>query len=67
MSYEASFKGWDKLELDDLLVAYRKAKADVYFENSFPTAIQFADYEQDILGILKNLLKTPSRTTASLR
>jgi len=56
MSYEAIFKGWDSLTLSDLLVAYRKAKADCYFENSFPTAIKFADYEQNLLDNLKNLL-----------
>ncbi|ASV98999.1 RNA-directed DNA polymerase [Paraburkholderia aromaticivorans] len=57
MSYVANFKGWDKLDLKDLLVAYRKAKADCYFENTFPTAIKFAEYEQDLLLNLKSLLK----------
>jgi hypothetical protein len=56
MSYTATFKGWDELDQADLLVAYRKAKADVYFENSFPTAIKFADYEQNLLENLNNLL-----------
>lgn len=56
MSYQATFKGWDKLDRSDLLVAYRKAKADVFFENSFPTAIKFAEYEQDLLANLDALL-----------
>ncbi|MES9811666.1 MAG: RNA-directed DNA polymerase [Candidatus Thiodiazotropha sp.] len=56
MSYQAVFKGWDELEQADLLVAYRKAKADVFFENIFPTAIKFADFEQDLLVNLDNLL-----------
>lgn len=45
MSYQAQFNGWDSLTLTDLLVAYRKAKADCFFENCFPTAINFAEYE----------------------
>lgn len=57
MSYQADFKGWDELERSDLLVAYRKAKADVFFENSFPTAIKFADYEQGLLIHLDDLLE----------
>ena len=56
MSYQAIFKGWSNLALADLIVAYRKAKADVFFENTFPSAIKFADYEQDLIGNLENLL-----------
>ncbi len=57
MSYQANFTGWDNLTLADLLVAYRKAKADVFFENTFPTAIKFAEYEQDLLANLESLLQ----------
>ena len=57
MSYLAQFNGWESLTLSDLLVAYRKAKADCFFENCFPTAINFAEYEQDLLGNLKSLLE----------
>ncbi len=56
MSYRAAFNGWDNLTIEDLLVAYRKAKADCFFENTFPTAIKFAEYEQDLLANLKGLL-----------
>lgn len=56
MSYEARFEGWDSLNIEDLLIAYRKAKADCFFENTFPTAIKFAEYEQDLLANLENLL-----------
>ncbi len=56
MSYEAIFEGWDSLNIEDLLIAYRKAKADCFFENTFPTAIKFAEYEQDLLTNLENLL-----------
>lgn len=57
MGYKAQFNGWDSLTIEDLLVAYRKAKADCFFENTFPTAIKFAEYEQDLLTNLKQLLK----------
>lgn len=56
MGHKAVFKGWDKLELADLLLAYRKAKADCFFENCFPTAANFADYEQALLNNLNRLL-----------
>ncbi|WP_312051093.1 RNA-directed DNA polymerase [Acinetobacter schindleri] len=56
MSYQANFRGWENLQLEDLLVAYRKAKADCFFENTFPTAVKFARYEQNLLKNLNNLL-----------
>ena len=56
MSYQARFEGWDSLTIEDLLIAYRKAKADCFFENTFPTAIKFAEYEQDLLVNLEHLL-----------
>lgn len=56
MGYQASFTGWQKLTLEDLVVAYRKAKADCFFENTFPTAIKFSEYERDLLVNLKALL-----------
>lgn len=56
MTYKAIFTGWHNLTLEDLVVAYRKAKADCFFENTFPTAIKFAEYEQDLLANLKVLL-----------
>ncbi|NHQ80295.1 RNA-directed DNA polymerase [Chromobacterium vaccinii] len=57
MGYKARFTGWENITLEDLLVAYRKAKADCFFENTFPAAIKFADYEQDLLANLEKLLK----------
>jgi|GEM_PF-6548416 len=56
MSYQAQFAGWDALSIEDLLIAYRRAKTDCFFENTFPTAIKFAEYEQDLLTNLQNLL-----------
>ena len=58
MGYQANFTGWQQITLEDLVVAYRKAKADCFFENTFPTAIKFAEYEQDLLGNLKTLLSS---------
>ena len=58
MAYRAKFCGWGGLTLEDLVVAYRKAKADCFFENTFPTAINFAEYEQDLLENLTKLLYT---------
>lgn len=43
MHYQANFTGWQNLILEDLVVAYRKAKADYFFENTFATAIKFAE------------------------
>jgi hypothetical protein len=56
MGYQANFTGWKQITLEDLVVAYRKAKADCFFENTFPAAIKFAEYEQDLLANLKTLL-----------
>ena len=56
MGYQAEFTGWQHITLKDMVVAYRKAKADCFFENTFPTAIKFAEYEQDLLDNLKALL-----------
>lgn len=56
MTYQATFTGWDDLTIEDLLVAYRKAKADSFFENTFPVAIKFAEYEQELLENLQKLL-----------
>ena len=63
MGYSAKFNGWDTLNIEDLLVAYRKAKADCFFENTFPTAIKFADYEQDLLANLSDLLDRLKRNS----
>src|SRR5690606_17770988 len=56
MGYNAQVSGWDSVTIEDLLIAYRKAKADCFFENTFPAAIKFARYEQDLLANLKSLL-----------
>ncbi|WP_158135735.1 RNA-directed DNA polymerase [Photobacterium damselae] len=55
MSYKAKFQGWDRLSITDLLAAYRKAKADCFFENTFPTAVKFAEFEQNLYQNIENL------------
>lgn len=57
MSYKAEFKGWKNLSLTDLMVAYRKAKVDCFMEDGYPSAIDFAEFEENLLGNLKYLLK----------
>ncbi len=55
------FEGWNKVTLHDLLVAYRKAKADCFFENTFPFAAKFAEYELDLVNNLEALLENLRR------
>lgn len=57
MSYYAKFTGWKNLTLSDLLIAYRKAKVDCFFEKGFPSATQFALYEKNLLNNLSKLLE----------
>jgi len=40
MSYQPTFTSWQNLTLEDLMMAYRKAKANCCSENSFSIAIQ---------------------------
>lgn len=56
MSYQPVFSGWENLRIADLLVAYRKAKADCFFENTFPAATKFAEYEKNLLKNLEKML-----------
>lgn len=60
MKYQPKFNGWANLTLMDMIVAYRKAKADCFFEKGFPTAEKFATYEDNLylnLNALLNRLK----------
>ncbi|WP_414609113.1 RNA-directed DNA polymerase [Stenotrophomonas pavanii] len=50
------FSGWGNLSLSDMVVAYRKAKADAFFENTFPVAAKFAEYEKNLHKNLSELL-----------
>jgi len=47
---------WQDLQLQDLFYAYRKAKADCFFERSICIARPFVDYETLLPGKLASLL-----------
>jgi hypothetical protein len=51
-----SIESWQALQLKDLFFAYRKAKADCYFERSICIAQQFATYETEVPARLGALL-----------
>lgn len=52
-----SFTGWNKLQLQDLFYAYRKAKADCYFERITNVADKFVEFESQLVSNLKTLLE----------
>lgn len=53
----SSYKGgWEDITLQDLLFAYRKAKADCFFERSTYETAAFIDYENDLSNNLYNLI-----------
>ncbi|RYG94467.1 MAG: RNA-directed DNA polymerase, partial [Alphaproteobacteria bacterium] len=47
---------WDEIQLEDLFAAFRKAKADCFFERSAYVAEQFAVYENGLFENLQVLL-----------
>jgi hypothetical protein len=47
----------DFISLDDLYVAYRKAKVDAFYERDHVTALDFAYYERYLKHNLKLLLQ----------
>lgn len=47
---------WDEIQLEDLFAAFRKAKADCFFERSAYVAERFAVYESDLFENLQVLL-----------
>ncbi|PVE22861.1 hypothetical protein DC522_19060 [Microvirga sp. KLBC 81] len=51
-----NINSWSDLQLQDLFYAYRKAKADCYFERSLCIAQAFAEYEADLPAHLYDLL-----------
>jgi hypothetical protein len=50
------FSSWEEVQFEDLLAAFRKAKADCFFERSVYVAEEFAAYENDLIENLKALL-----------
>lgn len=49
--------GSNFIDIDDLFCAYRKAKADLFFDRSQATAIAFCRYEDDLANNLLRLLE----------
>jgi hypothetical protein len=49
-------ESWQTLQLQDLFFAFRKAKADCYFERSICIAREFCEYESDLPLQLATLL-----------
>ncbi|HEY4313599.1 MAG TPA: RNA-directed DNA polymerase [Pirellulales bacterium] len=49
---------------EDLYLAYRKAKADLFYERSIPNAKRFAIYEENLQGNLQKLQKRLRTGTA---
>lgn len=47
---------WTDVTLEDLFFAFRKAKADCFFERSICIASEFASYEKDLVNNLTELL-----------
>jgi hypothetical protein len=45
------------ISLADLYLAYRKAKADAFYERMHPSALAFAEFEQDLRVNLESLYK----------
>lgn len=44
-------------DLPDLLVAYRKAKAEAFYDTNCAHGLKFSAYEKDLIGNLRNLLE----------
>lgn len=57
---QSKIESWPDLSLTDLFYAFRKAKADCYFERSLFVARDFVDYESTLptrlTGLLERLL-----------
>lgn len=54
----------DYIALEDLYTAYRKAKAECFFDNVVPTAFKFSEYEKNITRNLNKLYKRLTATNA---
>lgn len=52
-------KQFDKgfITIADIYIAYRKAKSEAFYDNSAPTSLDFAKFEQNIKENIENLFK----------
>jgi hypothetical protein len=53
---KTSIQSWTELEMQDLFYAYRKAKADNFFERSLGLGKEFVSYEMELPAHLSTLL-----------
>ncbi|KXZ71995.1 reverse transcriptase domain-containing protein [Acinetobacter venetianus] len=51
------FKGFDNLEITDLLIAYRKAKSDIFWEKNISAVERFVNFERDFELNIRNLFE----------
>nr|WP_298129842.1 RNA-directed DNA polymerase [uncultured Pseudoxanthomonas sp.] len=56
MEGERRINAWSDLELRDVVYAYRKAKADCFFDRSLHVSQEFVNYEKNLASNLKSLL-----------
>lgn len=56
MEGQKRITAWSELELRDIVYAYRKAKADCFFDRSLHVSQEFVEYEKDLASNLKTLL-----------
>ncbi|CAH6944963.1 Reverse transcriptase domain-containing protein [Vibrio chagasii] len=60
-------KQFDKtfITLADIYIAYRKAKSEAFYDNSAPTALDFAEFEQNIKENIEALFKEITESTCT--
>jgi len=58
---ERGLNAWSELTLSDLFFAYRKAKADCFFETSCRVTERFVDFEKDVHPRLAEMLERLQR------
>ncbi len=51
-----AINSWKDVSLKDLFYAFRKAKADCFFENSICISLDFSEYEKNLSSNLSALL-----------
>lgn len=57
MTAATKIHSWRDIRLHDLFYAYRKAKADCYYERCLHASLSFAAYEENVVSNLRNLQK----------
>lgn len=58
-----SFGGFGELTIADLMLAYRKAKVDAFYDKDHRLATKFSEYEENLLSNLTELLEKLKSTS----